>query len=73
VKLSIGNDTLEVYVSQDPVTLRWEWRGYAGGERKRGLADTETLTAEGAQQWALQVARQRVREWTVVVARLEAP
>lgn len=72
MRLSVGDDFIETHVERDPVTLRWEWRGYTLDASDRELHDTEEAATKAALHWALVEARRRAKNWANVVALVES-
>jgi hypothetical protein len=62
-----GSDVVETRVAVDPVTLRWEWRGYdtdgsLGGVRE--LCDSEAEARTKARAWLRMVIGERIAMWS---------
>jgi hypothetical protein len=62
-----GITDVSAYVGIDPVTLRWEWRGYdtdgsLGGVRE--LCDSEVEARTKARAWLRMVIGERIAMWS---------
>ena len=71
MRLAVGNDFIETHVGRDPVSLRWEWRGYTDVDSERELHDTEEAATDAARHWAFKQSQRRMCRWTTIVTALE--